>query len=240
MDGFHLESMGSGWWPQASSSFAEEVDGLFLLIAITVGAWFVLCQVAMWFLLWRARRQRHPLGEVSGEPQRENWSIVSLGLAVLVCDLVIEAYGHPIWRRMVSEPPENALAVRVEARQFVWEIRHAGADGRLDTEDDLEVQNELHVPLGRPVELRLRSRDVIHSFFLPTARLKQDVLPGVEIRRWFVPTQVGRFPIACAELCGFAHYRMGGELIVHDEESYRHWLASGNALTDGGLGRGGR
>ncbi len=235
MAGGLLGSMDSGWWPRGSSSFAAEVDGLFFLIAVIVGAWLLLCQAALFFFLWQASGRGGP-GRLRGL-QIETWSIVTLAVAVLACDLVVEAYGHPIWKLIVSAPRGNALVVQVQARQFVWEIRHPGADGRLATEDDIEVQNELHVPVGVPIELRLRSKDVIHSFFLPTVRLKQDVLPGVEIRRWFLPTRVGRFPLACAELCGFAHYRMGGALIVHDPESYQRWLAAG-ATAIGGLEQG--
>lgn len=221
------------WWPEATSTFAGDVDRLFLLVAVIVGGWLVFCLAALVWYLQRGIRQRGVMQGPVVPSHAEVWGVAGLGLAVLVCDLAIEAYGHPIWRSIISGPPQNALVVQVAARQFVWDIRHPGMDRTLGTEDDIELQNELHVPVHQPVELRMRSRDVIHSFFVPTVRLKQDVLPGVETRRWFVPTRVGTFLLACAELCGFAHYRMGGLLVVHDEESYRRWLAGGGT-TGGG------
>jgi cytochrome c oxidase subunit 2 len=213
-------------WPPAASSFAAEVDSLFVGIALVVGVWLLASEVALLVFAWRALRRTRSAMVTPSELERERRWILALAVSVLACDLAIEARGHGLWARIVAPTPLPALPILVEARQFAWLVHHPGRDGVLGTKDDIELQNEMHVPVGRPVEVRLRSRDVIHSFFLPAMRLKQDVLPGMEVRRWFVATRAGSFPLACAELCGFGHYRMAGQLVVHDPSSYEGWLGA--------------
>lgn len=216
-----------GWlWPRATSAWAREVDELFVVIAVIVGTWFVGTVVALLVFLYRGRqRGPRPREDLTGGRAREAWWIGAAAMLVLVSDVVIEVRSQPLWRKLVAAAPPNSLQIRVEARQFAWTVTHPGVDSILGTSDDVALQNELHVPVGQPVELHLRSHDVVHSFFLPTMRWKQDVLPGTEVRRWFVASEVGKFPVACAELCGFGHYRMGGELFVHSSDAYREWLA---------------
>jgi cytochrome c oxidase subunit 2 len=114
--------------------------------------------------------------------------------------------------------------VRVTAKQFNWEVQYPGPDGRFDTDDDLVLENDLEVPVDAVVHVRLRSRDVIHSFFLPHLRLKQDAVPGREIVVWFQATRPGRYEIPCAELCGFGHSGMKGFLTVNTPEQFRAWI----------------
>jgi cytochrome c oxidase subunit 2 len=101
----------------------------------------------------------------------------------------------------------------------------SGPDGRFGTADDLQMENELHVPVNKVVRVSLRSKDVIHSFFLPNLRLKQDTLPGREIQAWFEATKPGRYELPCAELCGFGHSGMRGWLNVHPDSEYTRWLS---------------
>jgi cytochrome c oxidase subunit 2 len=137
------------------------------------------------------------------------------------------------------------LTIEVTAEQSAWNIHYPGKDGKfgrtsafllthnpvgLDRNDpgagdDLLLIGELHVPVNRPVRIRLRSKDVLHSFFLPMQRIKQDVVPGMTIDVWFVPTQVGDYEIGCAELCGFGHYQMRGLLRVESSEASDNFLA---------------
>jgi len=112
----------------------------------------------------------------------------------------------------------------VTAKQFNWEIVYPGPDGKFDTADDLQVDNELHVPVNRAVHVFLASKDVIHSFFLPQLRLKQDAVPGRVIQAWFQATKTGRYEIPCAELCGFGHSGMLGHLTVYSPEEYGKWV----------------
>ena len=90
--------------------------------------------------------------------------------------------------------------------------------------DDVVSINQLHLPENKPVRLRLRSHDVIHSFFLPFQRIKQDVVPGMQIEIWFIPDRAGQYEIACSQLCGLGHYRMQGQLTVESQEAFEKWL----------------
>ncbi len=142
-----------------------------------------------------------------------------------------------LWAQVTSAAPPDAFVVEVTGQQFAWNIRYPGPDGvfgktdvklvdpaalnfigldRTDpaAQDDVTLQNQLFLPEGRPVRVRIRSLDVIHSFFLPDFRVKQDAVPGMTTETWFVPRQAGTFEIACAEHCGLGHYRMRGQLTV--------------------------
>jgi cytochrome c oxidase subunit 2 len=101
---------------------------------------------------------------------------------------------------------------------------YPGPDGKFGTQDDLELENMLHVPVDKVVRVILTSKDVIHSFFVPVLRLKQDTLPGRKIDAWFEATKPGTYEIPCAELCGFGHSGMLGYLIVHTNEDYEAWV----------------
>jgi cytochrome c oxidase subunit 2 len=115
--------------------------------------------------------------------------------------------------------------------QFEWHFRYHGPDGRFGTEDDVTSNGKLHVPVNTPVIVKLRTKDVLHSFWLPNARLKQDLLPGKEIPQWFELTETGTYEIACAELCGIGHTVMRGELVVESREEYEAWLKEQAELT---------
>lgn len=116
--------------------------------------------------------------------------------------------------------------VEVECFQFAWQARYAGPDGRFRTADDLlPPLGELHAPVGRPVLVKLTSRDVIHSFYVPPLRVKKDCLRGTQTTTWFVATRTGRFEYACAELCGLGHFAMRGVLTVEEPEALQAWLA---------------
>src|SRR5262245_4314027 len=143
-----------------------------------------------------------------------------------------------LWAQVTSPAPADAFVVEVTGQQFAWNVRYPGPDGifgRTDPKlvdpaalnfigldksdpnaaDDVIVpQNQLFLPEGRPVRVRIRSLDVIHSFFLPNFRVKQDAMPGMTVETWFVPEKAGDFEIACAEHCGLGHYRMRGQVHV--------------------------
>ena len=109
--------------------------------------------------------------------------------------------------------------------QFAWNVRYAGADGVLNTSDDITTINQLHLPVQQTVLFRIKSKDVIHSFFVPQFRMKQDAVPGLTSRLWVKPMKVGQYEIACAELCGLGHYRMRGFLVIESPEAFQGWLA---------------
>jgi cytochrome c oxidase subunit 2 len=113
----------------------------------------------------------------------------------------------------------------VNGKQFNWDMTYPGPDGEWGTDDDLQLENQLHVPVNEVVHIRLTADDVIHSFFVPQLRLKQDALPGRFINMWFEATKPGTYEIPCAELCGFGHSGMLGYLTVHTEEDYAAWVS---------------
>jgi len=129
------------------------------------------------------------------------------------------------WADIKWRQPPSDFNVIVTAKQFNWEIAYPGPDGKLETEDDVILDNDLHVPVNKTVRIALRSRDVIHSFFVPSFRLKQDAVPGRNIPVWFKALKTGKFELPCAELCGFGHSGMKGWVFVHDQAEYDAWAA---------------
>jgi cytochrome c oxidase subunit 2 len=212
------------WFPENISTYGGDIDGLFYLIYYIVGAWFVLTEVAiLYFVIRYRRRPGHRARYVRGESLGQVAWILVPAFVVLLLDLGIDAAGARVWNVVKGGVPPTDLHVRLVAKQFNWDVTYRGPDAAFGTPDDVTLENALHVPVGRPVRLTLASRDVIHSFFLPHARLKQDVLPGREIDVWFTPTRTGSWEIACAELCGFGHYTMKGMLTVHSAADYATW-----------------
>lgn len=176
-------------------------------------------------------------------------------LIVMLFELaLIVFYALPVWSSIKMQMPDekDAVVVSVVAEQFAWDIHYPGADGKFGARkvelvhfnnplgldkndpaaaDDIVVANELHVPLGKKVLIKLTSKDVIHDFFVPEWRIKQDAVPGMEIPMWIEPTKTGHFEIACAQLCGFGHSLMRGDVFVDSPEDYEKWVKSRLAAT---------
>jgi cytochrome c oxidase subunit 2 len=210
--------------PPSASTFAGEIDGMFWLIMVITGIAFVIVEAGLlWFVIkYRARPGRRAHYTHGSTKAEVIWTAVP---AVTVVILGIMSNG--VWVKIKgrnSAPPES-MVVKVHAEQFEWGITYPGADGRLNTEDDFKVRNQLHLVVDRPVKLLLTAEDVIHSFFVPEFRIKQDAVPGMEIDVWFQPTKTGNYELACAELCGHGHYSMGAKVVVHTQEAYDAWQA---------------
>jgi cytochrome c oxidase subunit 2 len=146
------------------------------------------------------------------------WTVVPALILVILTFLSV-----PTWGRIEQQLPASDLHILITAKQFNWEVSYPGPDGKLGTDDDKTFDNEIHVPVGKPVILHLRSNDVIHSIFMPNLRFKQDAVPGREIVRWVQATKPGKYEIPCAELCGFGHSGMKGFLFVHTPAEYEQW-----------------
>ena len=125
----------------------------------------------------------------------------------------------------MQAPPPSDFVLDVTAKQFNWQVTYPGADGKFGTPDDKTLLDEMHVPVNKIVHVNLRSLDVIHSFFVPQFRMKQDAVPGREIRQWFEATKPGKYELPCAELCGFGHSGMRGWIYVHSAADYQKWAA---------------
>jgi cytochrome c oxidase subunit 2 len=214
--------------PPAASTFAGDIDRIYYLILVVTGLAFVIVEVA---LLWFAIRYRGRPGRKAhythGSARAEViWTAVPAVVVVVIGILSGRVWNHIRGRDSV---PPGALPVQVTAKQFEWNVTYSGADGEFGTADDFTRRNELRVPVNRPVVVHLGSEDVIHSFFVPAFRVKQDAVPGMHIRVWFEATQTGEFPLACAELCGLGHYRMGARVVVQTLDEYERWLAEQGA-----------
>lgn len=213
------------WLPPSVSTFGADVDGVIRLIWTVTLAWFVVTFGVLGVFLVRYRhRPGHRAAYVSGERLREVvWVLVPVAM-VLLLDLWIDFRGAPVWARVKMERPPTELVIQVTGKQFNWEVVYPGPDGQFGTADDRQFLDEMHVPAGTPVRLLFRSRDVIHSLFLPNLRLKQDLVPGRAIEGWFEATTPGRYEMPCAQLCGFGHSGMKGWLYVHPPEEFARWL----------------
>ena len=208
--------------PEAVSTYAGKIDSLFWLITWITGIIFVLVEVLLLFFLFRYRhREGQTPRYTHGNSRLEViWTIIP----AIIC-VVLALLSRRAWAEIKQTMPEGAMPIEVMAEQFAWNIRYAGADGKMDTPDDVTTLNQLHFPVGRAVVASLRSKDVIHSFFLPEFRVKQDAVPGMTTRIWFEATRVGNWEIVCAELCGLGHYRMKGFVTVETPEEFEKWLA---------------
>ncbi|MBL8287122.1 MAG: cytochrome c oxidase subunit II [Rubrivivax sp.] len=206
-----------GLLPPAASTLAPRTDLLFTaMLFLCGGVALVLCVLVIVF----AVRFREGSAAERGRPLRRlRWLEVAWTVVPLLLFLGLYAWTSVDFMRLYR-PPAEALPVYVVARQWMWKLQHR--NGRREI-------NELHVPLGQPVLLRMTSQDAIHSFFVPAFRLKQDVLPGRYTGLWFTATQLGEFPLLCAEYCGSAHSQMTGRIVVMAPEAYSRWLADGAA-----------
>lgn len=214
------------WLPENVSTYGGEIDGIIALIWYVTLAWFFLTfGVLGTFLVLYRRREGRRASHVRGERFREAaWILVPVAV-VLVLDLWLDFRGAPVWAKVKVDRPAADLVIQVTGRQFDWEVVYPGPDGKLGTADDRQFLDELHVPVNRPVRVVLKSKDVIHSFFLPNFRIKQDTVPGRTIEGWFEATKPGKYELPCAQLCGFGHSGMKAWLYVHPAAEFERWAA---------------
>ena len=213
------------WLPANASTYGGDVDGVIAIIWYTTVVWFFLTiGTILAFLVLYRRREGRRATYVRGERLREAaWLLVPVSV-VLVLDLWLDFRGAPVWAKVKIDKPPAELVIQVTGKQFAWEGLYPGPDRTFGTPDDKQFLDELHVPVHRPVRIVLKSRDVVHSFFLPNFRLKQDAVPGRVVEGWFEATKPGRYELPCAMLCGFGHSGMKGYLHVHPQEAYDAWV----------------
>jgi cytochrome c oxidase subunit 2 len=210
-----------GSLPPNVSTYGAEIDFLYHLILYITAITFFLVQGTLIYFLWRYRagastRATYTHGNARLEVA---WTMVP---AIIV--IVLGFMSRSSWNHIKRFMPNPDVIVHVTGKQFNWEILYSGPDGKFGTADDYQVDNDLRVPVNKVVRVVLASHDVIHSFFVPQARLKQDALPGREIPAWFEITKPGEYEIPCAELCGFGHSGMKGKLTVLSDADYAAWV----------------
>jgi cytochrome c oxidase subunit II len=215
-------------WVPAASSFAGDIDFVFdLVFWIVIVFWFILVEaVFVWLILRFRKRDGVPAQYITGELKSEkNW-VHYPHLLVLVCDVVILAAAIRVWYNVKQHTPPIDETVRIVGQQWAWSFVHAGADGRLDTPDDIKTVDDLHLEVGKTYAFKLESRDVLHSFSIPVFRLKQDAIPGRVVTGWFKPITTGEHDIQCAEICGFGHALMPGRVLIETPEAHAAWIVS--------------
>ena len=203
-------------------------DTLFHVTTLMVSVLFVIVSgILLWSIVMH-RQGRHRASYERGIGRRH---LVFTGLITAIIffgvdgTLLVDSYldlDQVLWK--FPRPEDHPLPIEVWAQQWSWNLRYAGPDGQFNTPDDVVLLDELHVPIGRPVIVHMRSKDVVHSFYLPNFRVKQDVVPGAETRAWFVGKAAGHYELGCAQLCGASHYRMRGVVTVESADAFEAWL----------------
>ena len=233
------------WFPENISTDGAMIDAQFARTFVVVGLAFVVAQLALGYAVWRFRRRE---GARAAHLRGSNKLEAAWTVFTAIIFITLAVMGQRVWSRLQltsaarAESPADAVRVNLVAQQFQFTFHYAGADGAfgktapefyndalgnyvgLDPTDaagrDDSQLPALVVPAGRAVELTMRSRDVIHNFFVPAMRIKQDIVPGLTISLRFTANRAGRYEIPCAELCGNGHYRMKSWMIVVPADEY--------------------
>jgi cytochrome c oxidase subunit 2 len=211
--------------PVQASTIAVRVDQLFYAVTAITGAVAIAVFVTLivFGIRYRARSRTPRYEDVPAAQARARrrvevaWTLIPLALFIAAF-----AWGARLYVQRAA-PPADAAQLFVVAKQWMWKLEHPGGQREID---------ELHIPRGQAVKLVMTSEDVIHSFFVPAFRLKQDVLPGRYTEMWFTPTETGRFHLFCAEYCGTDHARMHGDIVVMEPAEFARWLDSHRAGAD--------
>src|SRR5215510_5121191 len=238
---------GKWWFPEAISEHAPALDRQFLITILVVGISFTAAQVGLGWMVWKYRDTGSSSDRAiytHGSNRLEVvWTVIT---AVVFISLGV--MGQSVWASLrLHDAPAGSYTVEVVAQQFQWNFHYAGKDGKygrtdprliddsalnfvgLDSSDpaaaDDSVTAALVIPVNRPVELRLRSKDVIHNFWVPQLRFKQDLVPGMEIKVHFTANKVGKYELACAELCGQLHFKMKSYMLVLPEDELKELQA---------------
>lgn len=242
--------------PQRASEGAKLVDDLMVYLHWLMLILFVGWSLYFLYVLWRFSVRRNTKADHEGSTSKIP-KYTEIAVVVAEAFLLI-GVAIPIWAKTVDNfpKPENSTVIQVMAQQYAWNARYPGADGKFGRQDmklitdqnvfgvdpadangtdDIQVFNEIHVPINKPVLIYLSSKDVIHSMKLVAMRVTQDAIPGLRIPFTFTPNKEGKFQIVCAQLCGPAHAAMaGGFVIVDSPENYDKWLKSKSAAAAAG------
>lgn len=247
--GFAIYGAGD-WAPELASRHGAGIDAMMRFLLSATGAMFVIGHLVLAVLVWQGARRGKVVMRLAA-PKTERVVAITLGLVMaFAAEGGVLAIGIPVFQEYYGEIPEDAVLVELTGQQFAWNVRYPGEDGVLGrtdaglisldnpigtdasdpaSADDRFYINQITVPVNRPVHLQLKARDVIHSFFLPNFRLKQDAVPGMVIDVWFTPTRTGTFEVPCTELCGLGHYRMEAQLRVVSEEDFAAFMQPATA-----------
>ena len=241
------------WWTPIASNWGY-IDSTILITFWITGVVFVAIVLFMAYCVFRFRNRPGNRAHYEPESKRlEMWLTVATGVGVAA----MLAPGLFVWHQFVTVP-KDATEIEVVGQQWRWSYRLPGKDGRLGTSDTRSVSSDnplgvnakdalgqddvvidgddLHLQVGKPVKVLLRSIDVLHDFYVPEFRAKMDFVPGIVTYFWLTPTRTGTFDILCAELCGSGHSAMRGSVVVEDEAAYQAWLTKQKTFAELGSG----
>ena len=199
------------WVPEVASNLASKVDAVIWFITVISLVFFILISIFLVYfaIRYRRRQENEETPYITGSHVLETiWTIIPSILLI-----VIFVYGFVVYKDMRT-PPEDSLEVTVIGRQWLWQFKYNNGKTTL---------NELYIPEGRPIKLVMTSEDVLHSFFVPAFRVKQDLVGGMYTYLWFTPTKNGTYELFCAEYCGTGHSAMLGKVIVMSPQEYEKW-----------------
>lgn len=202
-------------FPKQASTVAAEVDALLIVwTLVSIVCSLIIVTMILYFVGRYRRRSESEIGHQEHESTmlEITWSVIPL----IIC-LAMFAWGTKVFFN-IQRPPKDAIEYWVTGKQWMWKVQHPSGVREI---------NALHIPVGVPIKLTMTSEDVIHDFFVPAFRVKQDVLPGRYTNVWFEATAPGTYHLFCAEYCGAEHSRMVGSVVAMDAKDYEIWLAGG-------------
>ncbi|MAT38082.1 MAG: cytochrome c oxidase subunit II [Ectothiorhodospiraceae bacterium] len=233
------------WLPENVSTFGEGIDEAFAFIYwVSVGIFFLINIIYITFIIKYRRRKRSERAYYTHGNNLLEFAWTALPFVLFAG---IGIYSDQIWRdiKYAELQPNPDVTVEVMGQQYMWHFRYAGSDGVFghremkfisstnpfgidpsdpNGKDDVTLINQMNVPINKHIQVKLSSMDVIHSYFLPNMRIKQDAVPGTWVDVWFNVDKTGTYEIACAELCGDGHYLMRAELNAQSQEEYDTWI----------------
>lgn len=244
---FHIVS--PWWWTPIASNW-HQIDSTIIITFWITGIVFTAVVCFVGYCVWRFRHRPDARADYEPENKRlEGW--LTLGTALGVAAML--APGLYVWHQFITVP-KDATDVEVVARQWQWSYRLPGKDGKLgradvkfisaenflgidpddpSAKDDVVIESDnLHLPIGKPVKILLRSIDVLHNFYVPEFRAKMDMVPGIVTSYWLTPTRTGTFEVLCAELCGAAHSQMRSKVVVEETAQHQTWLDKQQTFAD--------
>jgi cytochrome c oxidase subunit 2 len=233
------------WRSEVASEEGKGIDSVITYLLFATGGLVILGHAVLIKFLWG--------GAGKGEYKRPTpkvewmWGLIPVIVMMIVSEAGVLVVGSPTWDLLYVTKPVDPIELEVVGKQFEWMVRYPGKDGKfgaynfkwvdgqdnplgLDEDDDAATDDiftpVLRLPLGRPAVIRLRTHDVLHSFFVPEFRVKQDLIPGFDTSVKFTPSRTGTFELGCAELCGLAHYRMKTKVVVMEPAAFNTWMQS--------------
>ncbi len=215
----------AAWFPSKSSTYAGQIDNIYVVIFWITFVVFLIVEGGLVYFLFK---YRYKPGRKATYTHGNNTLEITWTAIPAVILVILAVFSNSLWSE-IRDPnkfPKDATTISIKPRQFEWDITYPGPDKKFGTADDIQTVNQLYLEVNKPVQIKLEGQDVIHSFFVPEFRIKQDAVPGMPTAVWIVPTKIAQYEIACAELCGYGHYHMKGTVSIISGDSLARWMKS--------------